>query len=120
MSDINAVPAGAAPAPPAVPAAPIPGADAPAPYTPPPAVPAGGTPGYSGGGSTGGNAISRFFEGITVGDVVILGLSLCAFFLMIKFYRDKIKAIKEERTVVNDKLDQLTLEVDSMKQGQAA
>lgn len=108
----DAPPSGTPPATPAgVPGSP-PQQDPP-PYVPPAAVPA--TPTYAQGGEPQkGNAISRFFEGITIGDVIIWSLTLCSFFLIIKYYKDKIKNTKEQQSALQAQVDELTMNVKSL------
>jgi hypothetical protein len=114
--DPNQPPTGGTP-PPADPgsagAPPVPGQPpAPPPYVPP-AQPPGGSYG-NGGSPQSGNMISRFFEGITVADVVITSLVLCALFLIIRHYRDKIKTAKEEKDTLKNKVAEMEATVNSL------
>lgn len=104
-----------APAPAPQPAAdpapqPAPAQPQPAPYVPP-AQPG---PQYGGGGQPSGNMISRFFEGITIADVVITSLTLCALFLIIRHYRDKIITAKEEKDTLKAKVAEIETTVNNL------
>ena len=90
----------------------VPTGDGPAPYTPPAQT---GGQGYSGGGSpSSGNAISRFFEGISIGDVIITSLTICSFFFIIKYNRDALARLRDDKATLQAQLDEVTLNVKEL------
>lgn len=85
---------------PVVPAVPATPAAAPLPPATPAAAP---LQSFSGGGSTG----KKFFDGITLMDVIIGAGVVCALALAIKYYRDRMKHAKVEYPELRSDIERL-------------
>ena len=92
---------------------------APPPAAPPAVVPAYVPPtppiSYEAGGQAGakGNAVSRFFENVSFTDVGMLVITSCAVFLVVDYYRKRIKYLREEETRIANKMDELSANVQN-------
>lgn len=93
-------------APPVAPAAAPP---APA-FTPTPAPPPA-QPSAEGGSTGKGNVVSRFFEDVSFTQVGFLILGSAAMFMVIYYYRERIKKMREEENVTDQKIEEVKANV---------
>lgn len=100
-------------APPITPAAP-PIDPGPAPVAPPappmppvnPAIP------YQTGGVPESNGFKKFFSTVKLSDVVIMGLTFLTFFMVIDYYRKKLKSLRDEK-VAKTELESKVSEIET-------